>query len=398
MNPPDITTLLNMSESDSLDFKSGQYKFWNPVTDDEKSELLKDIIAFANSFKTSDAFVVVGVSEKNQRKDQVLGVTTHLKDNEVQQFVNSKTNRRVTFLVHSTTAEGQPIDVIQIAQKQERPICLTKNFGKVKANQVWIRVGSSSAIATPDQIAAMVKADQSASLGEARIALEWAEAKERNRLGAEITLTGTRLIEPPPPPPKPAPQPPSALDKKLLGLSAIDRLMLLQPRVVHPISISVNDGPSAEEVEKYVKTRALSSPIRVWLKNLGAKNASNVNVKIVIAKRDGVVLYDAWSFPKRPRSRLMPAFRIPTAINVDSDVRESASAWTVEVSAKTIQPQDEFWSSDDIYIAAASNQTIDATASIFADDLAKPIEVPLRIHVKVVERQIAPEDFQGEDD
>jgi hypothetical protein len=174
--------------------------------------------------------------------------------------------------------------------------------------------------------------------------------------------------------------------------------MLLQPRVVHPISISVNDGPSAEEVEKYVKTRALSSPIRVWLKNLGAKNASNVNVKIVIAKRDGVVLYDAWSFPKRPRSRLMPAFRIPTAINVDSDVRESASAWTVEVSAKTIQPQDEFWSSDDIYIAAASNQTIDATASIFADDLAKPIEVPLRIHVKVVERQIAPEDFQGEDD
>jgi predicted HTH transcriptional regulator len=150
MNPPDITTLLNMSESDSLDFKSGHYKFWNPSTDEEKSELLKDIIAFANSFKTGDAFIVVGVSEKNQRKDQVVGVTTHLKDNEVQQFVNSKTNRRVAFLVHSSTAEGQPIDIIQIAQKQERPICLTKNYGKVKANEVWIRVGSSSAIATPE--------------------------------------------------------------------------------------------------------------------------------------------------------------------------------------------------------------------------------------------------------
>ena len=121
MTPPDITTLLNMSESDALDFKSGQYKFWNPATDDEKSELLKDIIAFANSFKTGDAFIVIGVTERNQRKDQVVGVLAHLKDNEVQQFVNAKTNRRIAFLVHSTTAEGQPIDIIQIAQKQERP-------------------------------------------------------------------------------------------------------------------------------------------------------------------------------------------------------------------------------------------------------------------------------------
>ena len=75
MHPPDITTLLNMSESDALDFKSGQYKFWNPATDDDKSELLKDVIAFANAFKTGDAFLVIGVSEKNQRKDQVVGVT-----------------------------------------------------------------------------------------------------------------------------------------------------------------------------------------------------------------------------------------------------------------------------------------------------------------------------------
>lgn len=398
MNPPDITTLLNMSESDALDFKSGQYKFWSPATDDEKSELLKDIIAFANSFKTGDAFIVVGVSEKNQRKDQVVGVTTHLKDNEVQQFVNSKTNRRTAFLVHSTTAEGQPVDIIQIAQKQERPICLTKPFGKLKANEVWIRLGSSSAIATPDQIAAMVKADHNASLGETRIVLEWADAVDRKRLGSEITLTGTRLIDPPPPPPKPAPRPPTSLEKKLLGTSIFDQLNFPQPPVVRPVSISFDDGPSAEELEKYIKIRALSVRFRVWLKNLSAKNASNVNVKISIPKQGGLVFYDAWSFPKRPRSRFHSLLSAPSAINVDSDLRESATAWTIEVSAKTIQPQDEYWSSDDIYIAATSDQTIDATASIFADDLAKPIEVPLKIHVKVLEREITPEDFEAEDD
>ena len=160
----------------------------------------------------------------------------------------------------------------------------------------------------------------------------------------------------------------------------------------------MDDGPSAEEMENYLKIRALSNPLRIWLKNLGARNASNVNVKITIPKQDGVVLYDAWSFPKRPRSRLLSALSIPTTINVDSDVRESASAWTMQVNAKTIQPQDEFWSSDDIYVATASNQTIETVASIFADDLAKPIEVPLKIHLKVVERHITPEDFEVDED
>lgn len=399
MNPPDITTLLNMSESDSLDFKSGQYKFWNPSTDEEKSELLKDIIAFANSFKTGDAFIVVGVSEKNQRKDQVVGITTHLKDNEVQQFVNSKTNRRVAFLVHSSTAEGQPIDIIQIAQKQERPICLTKNYGKVKANEVWIRAGSSSATATPDQIAAMVKADQNASLGEARIAVEWAAAKTRTRLGLEVGLTGARLIEPPPPPPKPTPRPPTALERKIARLSPFEQFQFPQPQVARIVSIGHDTGPTAEELREYVQNRALFSPLRVWVKNLGARNASNVNVRIAIPKIDGVVVLDTRTLPKRPRGRgLLSALDLHTPRPLDTYVREVSGAWTVEIDAKTIQPQAEFWSYDHFYVASASDQTIEAIATIFADDLAKPLEVPLKIHAKVVEREIAPADFEATED
>jgi predicted CoA-binding protein len=398
MNPPDITTLLNMSESDSLDFKSGQYKFGNTATDDEKSELLKDIIAFANSFKAGDAFIVVGISEKNQRKDQVVGVPMHLKDNEVQQFVNSKTNRRVTFLVHSTTAEGQPIDVIQIAQKQERPLCLAKNFGKVKANEVWIRMGSSSAIATPDQIAAMVKSDQNTSLGEARIALEWAHPKTPQRLGTELTITGTRLVDPPPPPPKPIVRPQTTLEKKLVGSSLFEMSKLIQQPVVTNVKFSIDNGPSFEEKKKYAQVRASFSPLRIWLKNLAARNVSNVNVKIRIPKIEGLVVNDVQSLPKKPRGRFDILSMVHNTVQWDTHVTEGAENWTVEISAKTIQPQDEFWSSDNIYIATASNQTIDATASIFADDLAKPIEISLKINARVLERQITPEDLEVEDD
>lgn len=394
MNPPDITTLLNMSESDALDFKSGQYKFWNPATDDEKSELLKDIIAFANSFKTGDAFIVIGVTEKNQRKDQVVGVAVHLKDNEVQQFVNAKTNRRVEFLVHSSTAEGQPIDIIQISQKQERPICLAKSFGKVKANEVWVRVGSSSAIATPDQIAAMARADQKAILGETRIALEWAHPKTRTRLGSEVTLTGVRLAFPPPATPSPAPIRPMPIERTFAQLSSLEQFM----RPAQPVSFSVNFGPPADELVRYHQLRALACPIRIWLKNLGAKNAANVNVKIILPKAEGLTLYDEWSFPKKPRGKLDAFLGGVSRMPVDTHLRETPTEWIIELSARTVQPQDEFWSLDDIYIAATSNVTLDAAATIFADDLAKPIEVALKIHTKIIKREFSAADFEAHDD
>jgi hypothetical protein len=373
MNPPDVTTLLNMSESESLDFKDGQYKFWSPATVDEKSELLKDILAFANSFKTGDAFIVIGVSEKNQRKDQVTGVATHLKDNEVQQFVNSKTNRRVTFLVHSTTAEGQPIDIIQIAQKQERPICLTSDYGKMKANVAWIRSGSSSTVATPDQIAAMVKIDQSALQAEVRIALEWADPKNRNHIGLETSITSTRLIDSPasqPSPPEPAPGP--------RPLSAF-----LWP----------DDGTYTEELIKYVKADALLKPIRIWLKNLGARNVSNVNVRLVIKRAEDLFVLDEGDIPQKPRRRsLLATVNLPVTPSFDTHIAEEPGEWIIDITARAIQPQDEYWS-DCFFIATVSDRTIDVLATIFADDLAKPVEASLKIYATVVERELTPADL-----
>ena len=48
-----------------------------------------------------------------------------------------------------------------------------------------------------------------------------------------------------------------------------------------------------------------------------------------------------------------------------------------------IQPQDEYWTNSAFYVASASNRTLQVTAKIFADDLAKPIEVPLTLNTVV---------------
>jgi hypothetical protein len=54
--------LLYRRESETLDFKVDQYQF-SGGTDDEKSELLKDILAFGNAWRETDAYILIGVQE-----------------------------------------------------------------------------------------------------------------------------------------------------------------------------------------------------------------------------------------------------------------------------------------------------------------------------------------------
>ena len=53
-----IESLLHQNEGTALDFKKEQYPFQR-ATDEQKSELLKDILAFANSWRQDDAYIAV---------------------------------------------------------------------------------------------------------------------------------------------------------------------------------------------------------------------------------------------------------------------------------------------------------------------------------------------------
>lgn len=87
-----IDQLLFGEEGNTLDFKSEQYRF-SGATDDEKSELLKDILAFANAWRRADAYILIGVKEVKGGRSEVVGIADHLDDAHIQQFVNSKTQR-----------------------------------------------------------------------------------------------------------------------------------------------------------------------------------------------------------------------------------------------------------------------------------------------------------------
>src|SRR5436190_1551537 len=153
MNDGLMEQLLHEGESSSLDYKRDQYPFAG-ATDEEKSELLKDILAFANGWRHADAYILIGVEEVPGARGIVHGVTQHLPDNDLQQCVNTKTNRPVVFSYMAYPFDGRQIGVIIIPQ-QDRPVYLKKNYGRLEKHVVYYRQSTSTAIATPDDIARM---------------------------------------------------------------------------------------------------------------------------------------------------------------------------------------------------------------------------------------------------
>jgi len=156
MEPQAFEQLLFRGESEVLDFKVNQYRF-EGATDEDKSELLKDILAFANAWRDSDAHILIGVKEVPNGRSTVSGISGHLSDNNLQQFVNSKTQKPVRFRYEGLVVNGQNVAAI-IIPLQSRPFFLMSNYGKLAKEKIYLRRGSSTDIATPDEIAEMGKA------------------------------------------------------------------------------------------------------------------------------------------------------------------------------------------------------------------------------------------------
>ena len=150
-----IESLLYEEEGVSFDAKCAQYKFIK-ATDDEKSELLKDILSFCNTWRRDDAYIFIGAKEVKGGKNELCGVDHFIDDAQVQQFVNGKTQRPVEFSFINCKHNGFDISIIHIPV-QQRPIHLRNDYGKLRKNVVYIKRGSSSGEASPEEIIQMGK-------------------------------------------------------------------------------------------------------------------------------------------------------------------------------------------------------------------------------------------------
>lgn len=156
-----IQELLYRGEGGTLDYKVKQYPF-SGAEDAQKAELLKDILAFANTWRTETAYILVGV--KNDT-GELVNLDVDIDDSRLQEFVNSKTNHPVIFSYRSVQYDGIKLGLYTIPV-QDRPVYVRKQFGRVMHNTVYVRRGSATVIADPSEIAKMGAAASQAKVEE----------------------------------------------------------------------------------------------------------------------------------------------------------------------------------------------------------------------------------------
>ncbi|MEM1224047.1 MAG: ATP-binding protein [Planctomycetota bacterium] len=384
MNKEFIEQLLYEEEGPTLDFKRDQYAFAK-ASEEEKSELLKDIIGFVNCWRRGEAFILIGVQEVQGAKSTVYGITDHLADHSLQQFVNNLTNRPVQFGYEACEFDGKQVGIIRI-EMQKRPVYLKRDYGKLKKGEVYVRRGSStdpSKPADPDEIALM-GSGQVAERKEASLSVEFARPDLEQSLGAlmewaaeycempetdEIPLLDDR---------PPSVRLPGGQTFQMPSASSLDPIYRLNETFYHDLAY-------------YEFIRRLVKEVRLVVTNTGDVPANDVRLEIIAPVGHGFNLADTSEIPDLPKRRkclleapqmkslhLRPALRHAGYVEIDKNDQQMK----LEVDCGDLQPGRRVWT-DRFHIGIGASGEVELSGHIFAANLAKPQRVTLKINADI---------------
>ena len=151
--------LYSIKRGPALDFKQSQYQFIKSatpqLTEERRSELVKDLLAFANTMRNTPAYILIGVEEVKGSRSKVIGVNEHLSDNELHDFMNRRTQRPVEFSYSPYNFDGVEIGVIVIPV-QERLFHLKNPYGILRETQCMSGTAVQHVLRPPDEIAEML--------------------------------------------------------------------------------------------------------------------------------------------------------------------------------------------------------------------------------------------------
>jgi hypothetical protein len=366
--------LLHESEGSTLDFKQAQYKFVK-ASDDEKSELIKDILGFANGFRRSDAYILIGVREVKGSRGTVTGVAEHLDDHSLQQLLSSLTNRAVRFGYEAFEFESKQVAAIRIDLEQARPIYLRKDYGKLRRSEVYIRRGSATDRATPEEIALMGASTVSIDRTPL-IRVEFAEVERDRALGGSLDLGNTCLA---------IPAFRDIPDKTERARST-------------PFGLEVSVGTRVNrdfyrEYAEYEFARHYFRPCRLVVTNVGTIGAQDVRVVLHAQRADGVMAISTENVPDRPNADWFPradlsGLRHTTKAPGDVEVFSDDELSRVELDCGVVQPGRRVWS-DKFCLGFNLHGTVELRGEVFATGLPEPVPFALVINGNTVDKELS---------
>ena len=264
-------------------------------------------------------------------RSEVVGVKDHLDDADLHQFVNGKTQRRIEFSYYAVPIEGTTIGVIEIPP-QQRPFHLKKGFGKLRANDVYIRDGSSTRVASPDEIAKM--GAEVSTGGVPELALEWARVERREVLPSPHTLTSI-VLEP------------------RLSQSVIAP----RPRAILQNLFANANYP--EDVIDYAAQSALLTSLGMRLHNTGGIVGERIRFVGEVVSSTGLFVQDWFADPPSKTSYpSMSGLGASSANDIDIEVTELADHWEIEIDFGDVRPRDETWTTNELFIGSTEPCTV----------------------------------------
>jgi hypothetical protein len=376
-----IEALLCKAEGVELDFKSEQYSFAN-ANPHQKSELLKDILAFANAWRRADAFILIGIKETSLGGPQLCGIAEHLDDTDLQQFVNSKTNRPINFTYTRMEFKGYLLAILEIPI-QERPFFLSKDYGKVKKNIVYIRRGSSTIEASPDEVVKMGRDLAYERLKAPKLLpFIFREGHMTNANSTTHVVETTYLTIPEPE---------------------------LTPDYHHPIhtgsqeALIIYMGCNQDfyrDYAGYMKKRMGMVPFRLSILNSGELFASSIRLVVSIEDADETFeVMHIMDFPKAPEREprlgrhILPWHGAGNADRHDIVVSRKQAVWFINFTLEKIHAKETVSSRDVFFIGAKRSSSCSLNCQIFADQLSSPGSSTITIDFQVAQKELGIKDF-----
>ncbi len=388
-----VDELLYEEKSTTLDFKVKEYSI-EGASNDEKGELLEDILAFTNAWRRTDAYIMIGVKEIKDSKSEVIGINKHIDNDDLQQFVNSKTQHPVAISYEAFNYEGKQIGLIRIPL-QKRPIYLKENYGKLMGNTVYIRRGSSTAIATPDEIARMgVLSDASERRSQtlpdeiARMRIPSIASKERPQVldiqfanTEESTLLG------------------DSLDINTTALEVPTDLEIpdyVTQYGIFAMKLGMGNTNFYRKLAEYMKIIASVGSLNFAVTNSGEMVAHNVRVEALVKDMsEDILLMNEYDLPAQPvKSRFNLTGNI-RGINVlpDLSVKKNQKSWIVAGILDKIQPGCTVCTKSTLFVGTSIRSTLELECSISADNLSDPIVKSLIININPAHHTLTVEEL-----
>jgi hypothetical protein len=146
-----VRTLLNSTETNRVDYKR-KMGFKNG-TDQQKANLLKDVLAMSNATHGDDGYLVFGV-EHSLTGNEIIGVeeSDSVDNSRLTNYINSKTNKDIEFYYYEYVIQDKKIGILTI--KPDGYVrYVTETICGTRDNAVYYRNNDTNAIMSPSEIA-----------------------------------------------------------------------------------------------------------------------------------------------------------------------------------------------------------------------------------------------------